>query len=119
VAKFRLDTSGYSSNELIIYKDGCFCKSVLFGDELVKAGFSWDYSAFMMPEPIFSDSSKKIIKERVNVEVSKYAEDNKISTYTIDYPWESIEVTIKCECGSEKVGSTRHSHWCPKYKESK
>lgn len=24
---------------------------------------------------------------------------------------------VVCECGSEKVGSPRHSDWCPKYKE--
>lgn len=117
MVRFRLDTSGYSSTELIIYKDGCFCKAVLFDDELKKAGFSWDYSSYMMPEPIYSDSSKKIIRDRINLEVAKYAEENKISSYKIDYPWESVEFTVKCECGSEKVGSTRHSRWCAKYKE--
>lgn len=116
MVRFRIDTSGYSSTEFIIYKDGCLCRTVLFGDELKQAGFSWDYSSYLMPEPIFSDSSKSIIKEKVNVEVAKYAEENKISGYRIDYPWETVEFVIKCECGSEKVGSSRHSHWCPKYK---
>ena len=23
---------------------------------------------------------------------------------------------VKCECGSEALGSDRHSTWCPKYK---
>jgi hypothetical protein len=28
---------------------------------------------------------------------------------------ESDEVPAKCECGSEKVGSSNHSNYCPKY----
>lgn len=32
-------------------------------------------------------------------------------TISTDYP--------KCECGSEKTGSSRHSNWCQKYKENK
>lgn len=116
MVRFRVDTSGCSSTELVVYKDGCFCKSVLFGEELARSGFSWDYGSYLMPEPIFSESSKNVIKEKVNVEVAKYAGDNKISSYTIDYPWESVQFTIKCECGSEKIGSNRHSFWCPKHK---
>ena len=23
---------------------------------------------------------------------------------------------VKCECGSDAVGSPRHSEWCPKYR---
>ena len=29
--------------------------------------------------------------------------------------WENA----KCECGADKVGSPRHSSWCPKFKEQK
>jgi hypothetical protein len=29
-----------------------------------------------------------------------------------------VEHKSKCECGSEAVGSPRHSDWCPKYKEN-
>jgi len=27
------------------------------------------------------------------------------------------EVIYKCECGSEKCGSPRHSDWCPKHED--
>ena len=26
-----------------------------------------------------------------------------------------IDIAEKCECGSEKVGSSKHSDWCQKY----
>lgn len=29
--------------------------------------------------------------------------------------WFGSNAIVKCECGSEKVGSSRHSNWCPKF----
>lgn len=113
MVRFRVDTSGYSSRELVVYKDGNFCKTVTFEDALTKAGFSWDYEA---SEPMFTSDSKQVVKERINKEMSKYADDYKITNYCIEYPWETVTFELKCECGSEKVNSNRHSGWCPKYK---
>lgn len=31
------------------------------------------------------------------------------------YPLVSPNTSIKCECGSDSVGSPRHSQWCPKH----
>lgn len=28
-----------------------------------------------------------------------------------------VSATTACECGSEKLGSPAHSHWCPKFQE--
>jgi hypothetical protein len=34
----------------------------------------------------------------------------------LEFAWEATKPLIrKCECGSEKVGSDRHSGWCPRY----
>jgi hypothetical protein len=33
------------------------------------------------------------------------------------YPLGMLPKLTICECGSEKVGSSRHSEWCPKHKE--
>lgn len=42
-------------------------------------------------------------------------------SFSIDLP-EGMEIdldrlqqTVKCECGSEKIGSNQHSSWCPKH----
>jgi|GEM_PF-2457191 len=29
--------------------------------------------------------------------------------------WFGSTFSTKCECGSEKVGSSKHSSWCPKF----
>lgn len=46
----------------------------------------------------------------------------KMSTFESTKPCNFVpELPTKqqCECGSESVGSPRHSDWCPKYKEEK
>ena len=52
------------------------------------------------------------------------AEQHRLATEG-GFPWddnridEEVPVELKCECGSEKVGSPRHSSWCPKHVEEK
>lgn len=116
--RFRVSTSGHSSTELTIFKDGCFCRSLLFGSELAQAGFSWDHSSYMVPDAIFLDSAKTMIMERAGKELRQYTSENKILEYVIEYPWQNVVVKAVCECGSEKVGSERHSSWCPKHNRS-
>jgi len=52
------------------------------------------------------------------------AEQHRLATEG-GFPWddnridEEVPAQIKCECGSEKVGSPRHSSYCPKYVEER
>jgi len=114
--KFRVDTWGYSSKEMAIFSNGAFIKTVGFDEnELTMAGMQWDYSMYIVPDAVYSDKSKDLIKTRVGPEIIRYANENNIVSYSVEYPWETVEVKPKCECGSASVGSNRHSGWCPKY----
>lgn len=50
-----------------------------------------------------------------NDEVDKLIEELKlVDFFDEDTEPFGIKITV-CECGSEKVGSPRHSTWCPKF----
>lgn len=114
--KFRVDTWGYSSKEIAIFSNSAFVKAVGFEEnELSRSGMQWEYDMYGSPDALYSDSSKELIKSRVAPEIQKYASENNILTYSVSYPWETVEVKAPCWCGNDSVKSNRHSEYCPKY----
>lgn len=80
------------------------------------------------------DGERFYLKDRVDGSISEWIWDGYAeqwfrkkdgtalsANFKIQYEFEDKEIKLhtnyvkKCECGSEKVGSSRHSTWCAKY----
>lgn len=57
-------------------------------------------------------SNKKLLTDD---EVDKLLKEMKIDWWDENTEPFPISIRITCECGSDKVGSPRHSSWCPKF----